>query len=156
MDELWDVFCEDFGENWLRYNGTTLWFISFNSYHLFCPGVGWFSSSLFTDVGSGAAVWKHIHFGAVILRSIFSQIFAKDTPWLAHWVRYGASFVDPASDWYSASVPVNISLISYNIGPHYNGTWLYFKLNRTCNLVAITGAHSFRPATATYLKTRYP
>ena len=23
--ELWDVFCEDLGENWLRYNGTALY-----------------------------------------------------------------------------------------------------------------------------------
>ena len=35
------------------------------------------------------------------------------------------SFVDPASDWYSVSVPVIIDVISYNIGPSYNGTWLY-------------------------------
>ena len=37
------------------------------------------------------------------------------------------SFVDPASDWYSASVPVIIHVISYNIGPRYNGTWLYMS-----------------------------
>ena len=24
--ELWDVFCEDLSENWLRYNGTALYF----------------------------------------------------------------------------------------------------------------------------------
>ena len=35
------------------------------------------------------------------------------------------SFVDPVSDWYSASVPVFIYVISYNIGPRYNGTQLY-------------------------------
>ena len=40
---------------------------------------------------------------------------------------YGVCFVDPASDWYSASVPVIIYAISYNIGPPYNGTWLYFE-----------------------------
>ena len=39
--------------------------------------------------------------------------------------RYVVSFVDPASDWYSASVPVIIYVISYNIGLHYNGTRLY-------------------------------
>ena len=33
-------------------------------------------------------------------------------------VKYGLSFVDPASDWYSASVPVIM-------GPRYNGTRLY-------------------------------
>ena len=32
--------------------------------------------------------------------------------------------MDPASDWYSASVPVNIHVISHNIRPRYNGTWL--------------------------------
>ena len=25
MGELWGVYCEYFGENWLRYNGTTLY-----------------------------------------------------------------------------------------------------------------------------------
>ena len=25
--ELWGVFCEDFGENWLLYNGTTALYI---------------------------------------------------------------------------------------------------------------------------------
>ena len=34
-------------------------------------------------------------------------------------------FVDPASDRYSAWVPVIIYLISYSIGPRYNGTRLY-------------------------------
>ena len=33
--------------------------------------------------------------------------------------------LDPASDWYSASVPVIIHVISYNIGLHYNGIQLY-------------------------------
>ena len=32
MGELLDVYCEDFGENWLRYNGTTLYYV--NSVHL--------------------------------------------------------------------------------------------------------------------------
>ena len=40
---------------------------------------------------------------------------------------YGVSFVDPAYDWYSASVPVIIYVISYNIGPH-NGTQLYMAV----------------------------
>ena len=38
------------------------------------------------------------------------------------------SFVDPASDWYSASVPVIIYVISYNNGPRYNGTRLYHHI----------------------------
>ena len=43
-------------------------------------------------------------------------------------VRYGVSIVDPASDWYSASVPVIIYAISYNTGPCYNGTQDIFQL----------------------------
>ena len=35
------------------------------------------------------------------------------------------SFVDPASDWYSVSIPIIINVIPNNIGPHYNGTQLY-------------------------------
>ena len=42
-------------------------------------------------------------------------------------VSYGVSFVDPASDWYSVSVPVIIYVVFYNIGPNYNDTWLYFE-----------------------------
>ena len=42
--------------------------------------------------------------------------------------KYGVSFVDPASDWYSASVSVIIYVISYNTGPCYNGNQLH--LNR--------------------------
>ena len=38
---------------------------------------------------------------------------------------YGVSFVNPAPDWYSASVLVIIYVISYNIGPRYNSTRLY-------------------------------
>ena len=30
--ELWGVFCENFGENWLRYNGTALYL-----HFLSCP-----------------------------------------------------------------------------------------------------------------------
>ena len=42
--------------------------------------------------------------------------------------QYGVSFVDLASDWDSASIPVIIDVISYNIGPPYNDTWLYMKI----------------------------
>ena len=38
---------------------------------------------------------------------------------------YGVSFVDPAPDWYSASVPVIIYVISYNIGLRYNDNRLF-------------------------------
>ena len=53
---------------------------------------------------------------------ILSQIFTKDIPYLLRWGE--VPFVDPASDWYSASVPVIIYEISYNIEPRYNGTHL--------------------------------
>ena len=36
-------------------------------------------------------------------------------------MRYEMSFVDPASDWYSALIPVIIDVIPYNIGSRYNG-----------------------------------
>ena len=39
--------------------------------------------------------------------------------------RYGVSLMDPASGWYSASVPVIIYVISYNIEPRYIGTRMY-------------------------------
>ena len=39
--------------------------------------------------------------------------------------KYGMSFLDPTSDWYSASVSVIIHVISYNIGQCYNNTRLY-------------------------------
>ena len=41
--------------------------------------------------------------------------------------RYGMSFVDPASVWYSSWVPAIIYVISYYIGPHYTGTPLYSR-----------------------------
>ena len=62
----------------------------------------------------------HIQCGAFITRSNFSQILTKD----AHSSPV-ISFVDTAFDWYSASVPVNIYVISYSIGPRYNSTRLH-------------------------------
>ena len=35
MGELWGVSCEDFGENWLHYNGTTL-YISISDFGIVC------------------------------------------------------------------------------------------------------------------------
>ena len=59
---------------------------------------------------------------AVITRSILSK-YSQKTP---HSSPYGASFVDSASDWYSASVPAMMYAISCYIWPRYNGTRLYF------------------------------
>ena len=39
---------------------------------------------------------------------------------------YEVSFVDPASDWYSAWVPAILYTISYYIGPNYNDIQLHF------------------------------
>ena len=46
------------------------------------------------------------------------------------------SFVDPAFDWYSASVSVNIYVIFCNIRPRYNGTRLYLP---TVGIPAVMG-----------------
>ena len=59
----------------------------------------------------------NIQCGAVITESIFSQMFKKTPHSSPVRVRYGVSFLDPASDWYSASVLVIIYGISYKIGP---------------------------------------
>ena len=58
-----------------------------------------------------------------------SQLFHKHSQNTSHSspvrTSYGVSDVDLASGWYSASVPEGIYVISYNIGPRYNGTRLY-------------------------------
>ena len=36
--ELWSVYCEDLGENWPRYNGTALYFLSNNFHSWFLTG----------------------------------------------------------------------------------------------------------------------
>ena len=73
--------------------------------------------------------------GAVIMQSNFSQIFTKTPHSSPVRARYGVTFVDPAFDWYSASVPVNIYVISYNIQPHFNDTQLYFFQEDTLHFV---------------------
>ena len=59
--------------------------------------------------------WKY---NAVsLIRGQFSHRYSQKTPKSSPVrARYGLSYVDPASDWYSASVSVIISVISYNIG----------------------------------------
>ena len=66
-----------------------------------------------------------IQCGAVITRSIFCQNPQKTPHSSPVRARYGVYFVNLASEWYSASVPVIIYTISYNIGSRYNGTQLY-------------------------------
>ena len=48
-------------------------------------------------------------------------------------------FVDPASDWYSVSVPIVIYVISYDIGPRYYGTWLYQVSSRRSSRKIVAG-----------------
>ena len=47
------------------------------------------------------------------------------------------SFLDPVSDWYSASVPVISYVIYYTIGPRYNGTRLHMTYGNTRIVVLI-------------------
>ena len=60
---------------------------------------------------------------------------------------YGVSFVDQASDWYPASVPLIIYITSYNIGMCYNGTRLYSTSLVLCAGKPLAGIIScMRPA----------
>ena len=77
---------------------------------------GWFVLLLYSVLPVSCA-WIYIQCGAVIAQSISSQIFTK-TP-------HSSPVVDPASDWYSASVLVNIYAIYYSIIPCFNGTRIY-------------------------------
>ena len=86
---------------------------------------------------SPPGVISGIQCSAVITRWIFSQIFTKnllDLHKTPHGspvrARYGVSFVDTTSEWYSVSVLARICVISYNIEPRYNGTELYRDLRR--------------------------
>ena len=73
---------------------------------------------------------KIIQCDAVITRSIlkYSQKTPHSSPVRA---RYGASFVDSVSDWYSASVPAIMYAICCYIWPRYNGTRLYTSGQKT-------------------------
>ena len=73
----------------------------------------------YTDLG------EQIQCGAFITRSIFHKYSQKKPYSSPVRARYGVSFVDPASDWYSASVAVIIYIIYCYIGPRYNGTRLF-------------------------------
>ena len=70
-------------------------------------------------------IWVYIRCSDVITRSILSQIFTKDAPGLARPGEVWDSFGVPASNWCSASAPVNIYVISYNAVQRYNDTPLY-------------------------------
>ena len=65
----------------------------------------------------------NIQCGAILTRAISCK-YSQKAPHNSHFREwYGVSFVDPAfNDWYSVWVSVMIYVISYNIGPHYNGT----------------------------------
>ena len=73
-----------------------------------------------------------IQCGAVIMRSYkYSQKTPHSSPVRARYgVPYGVH--KKASDWYFASVPVVIHVISWNIEPYHNGTRLYIQWHRIC------------------------
>ena len=73
---------------------------------------------------------KNMQSGVVVGRSVFFHKYSQKTPQGSPVrSRYVVSYVDPASGWYSASVPVIIYVNSYNIEPRYNGTRLCFTGN---------------------------
>ena len=75
------------------------------------------------DLSGHALLNCHIQCSVVITRPIHK--YSQNTPHSSPVrTRYGVYFVNPASDWYSASVLVIIYVISYNIGSRYNGTRL--------------------------------
>ena len=95
------------------------------------PGTscGWNVSPCATPVGIHHGNGKYIvrcRYIAVNFFHTYSQKTPHSSPVRA---RYGLSLVHPSSDWYSDSIPVIISAISYNIGPLYNGTRLYCALD---------------------------
>ena len=67
----------------------------------------------------------HIHCHAVIMQSILyiQKKFTKTHHSLPVIVRYGVSFVDSASDWYSVSVPAMMYAISSLIAKFMGQTW---------------------------------
>ena len=61
-----------------------------------------------------------------LLRGQFSKKYQQKAPHSSPVrARYGVSFVDPGSDWYSSSVSTIINAVSYYIAPRYNGTLLH-------------------------------
>ena len=77
---------------------------------------------------------------AVITRSISLTNIHKWHP-IAHTGARGTGWaiVDRASEWHSASALVIIHEISYNIGPHYNGTQQYLRTGYTCKCSLLPG-----------------
>ena len=72
-------------------------------------------------IGTGTIIYSVV----LSWRSQFSQNYQQKTPHsMPIRACYGVSFVDPASDWYSTSVPAIIYAVSYYIGPCYNSTQL--------------------------------
>ena len=61
---------------------------------------------------------KIIYWISITVQCCYNAVNSQKTPHSSPIrMRYGVSFVDPASDWYHAPVPVIIYVISYNIGP---------------------------------------
>ena len=90
------------------------------------------------------SIWVYIRCSDVIARSILSQIFTKNSPGLARQAEVWESFVVPASNWCSASVPVNIYVIFYNAGQRYNDGRLYrYKFTEWKGHYSILNSSSF-------------
>ena len=82
----------------------------------------------FLPAGSILQCAQVARYSAVPLkRCQFSQKYQRKTPHISPIrARYWVSFVDPASDWYSASVPAMINAILTKLDRDwYNGTGLY-------------------------------
>ena len=71
-----------------------------------------------------------IHYGAIITRSVFSQIPTIETPLLAREGEIWRVVCSLNSDLYSPSGSAVLDEISYYIGHHYNGTRLCFTPER--------------------------
>ena len=77
--------------------------------------------------------WSLRYSAVPLYRGQFSHKYSQKTPHSSPVrARYGVSFMNPTSDWYSASVHVIVHVISYNIWviwprPRYNGTRLHVK-----------------------------
>ena len=74
----------------------------------------------------------HIQWSAVITWSIFSKSLTKTPHSSPIRARYGVSFVNSKSDLCFIVVITFFNVVSWYIGPHYNGTRLYTVYRGIC------------------------
>ena len=72
--------------------------------------------------------YSYTQCGAVITRYIFSKIPTIDTLLLVREGEVWVSFVSSISDLRSAVIIAAMCIVSWNIGPCYNGTRLYIAI----------------------------